>query len=128
MTDSQTPSQDTPAPLTKPPPMLVPKGMETLPAPTKTPSIRPPRTTAEIIGRTIADCFFGGLAYFAARNHVMSGDMFTLIIITLCGIRMSDIATIRRSSGNTDPPIAGGLTGGIVAVAGSILDLFRPHG
>ena len=58
----------------------------------------------------------------------MSGDMFTLIIITLCGIRMSDIATIRRSSGNTDPPIAGGLTGGIVAVAGSILDLFRPHG
>lgn len=117
MTTDQTPSQDTPAPLTKP-----------LPTPPKTPSIRPPRSSTEIIARSVVDVIIIGFAYLASRDKSISGDAFLFIVCALCGIRMSDIATIRRSSGNTDPPIAGGLTGGIVAVAGSILDLFRPHG
>lgn len=111
MTDSQKPAQDTPAPKAH-----------------KIPSIKPPKSTAEIIGRTIADCFFGGLAYLAARGHIMSGDVFTLIICALCGIRLSDIATLRKSNSNSDPPIAGGLTGGLLAMLGSIADVFRPHG
>ena len=94
----------------------------------KTPSIRPQRSSTEVIARSIVDVIIIGFAYLASRDKSISGDAFLIIVCALCGIRMSDIATIRRSSGNTDPPIAGGLTGGIVAVAGSILDLFRPHG
>lgn len=127
MTDQQTPAQDTPA-LSKPPPMPVPKGMETL-SPAKTPSIRPPgKTAAEIIARSAVDIVMGILAFLAAKSHIMSGDVFTIILVTLCGIRLSDIATLRKSSGNGDPPIAGGLTGGLLAMLGSIADVFRPHG
>lgn len=132
MTTEKIPSQDTPAQQEPPQYPPVPRPgptAEGLPLPAKTPSVRPPKTTAEIIGRSVVDCFIVGMLYLASHDKSISGDAFLYAVYTLCGIRISDIVTTRKSTnGGNDPPIAGGLAGAVIGIGGSIADLFRPHG
>lgn len=104
MTDQQT-VQDTPAP-------------NPLPPPPKQPSIRPQKTLAEIIGRTIVDLV--ALAIVGAAMLTGKAPYYYSygVILLLVGVRISDIATIRQSGGS-DPPIAGGLAGALFALISS---------
>ena len=99
MTDSQTPVQDTSAPQPKPI------------------SIKPPsKSLAEVIARTLVDLLAIGITGAAMLTRIAPYEISYGMIALLVGIRISDIATVRKSSGGGDPPIAGGLAGALFAM------------